>query len=124
MKGFWRLVESVIAVVILMFFVLSLSIQYMRFPEESEVRSKGYEVLRDLDRSGKLRPYVISKDFETLNSNIEIPNYNHSIRICDSGGSCVGNYPDVSNVWVSTYIISGKNTYEPREVRLYLWREE
>lgn len=121
MKGFWRTMESVFAVILLMGFLLTIGSPYFTGPADIDLSSVGYEKLKDLDSRDELRVYVASKDYGTLNSKIEIPGYNHSIGICDYGGDCVGEYPDSENVIVSTYVISGYGKYEPYEVRLYIW---
>jgi hypothetical protein len=121
MKGFWRTVESVISVILLMSFLLTLG-GFHSISREVDLSSVGYEILEELDGRDDLRVHVASKDYGTLNSKIEIPGHNHSIRICDYSGSCVGQYPDAENIIVSTYIVSGYDKYEPFEVRLYIWK--
>jgi hypothetical protein len=120
MKGFWRTVESVFAVILLVSFLLTVGGTYFT-KEETDLSSIGYEMLKELDGRGELRPYVVSGDYGTLNSKIEIPGYGHSIKICDYEGSCAGEYPDSNNIIVSTYLISGHENYEPFEVRLHIW---
>ncbi len=121
MKGFWRTVESVFAAIILVSFLLIVGNVYL-ITGETDPSSIGYEILKELDNRDELRSYVVSGDYETLNSKIEIPGHSHSIKICDYGGNCVGEYPDSNNIAVSTYVISGDDEYEPFEVRLYIYR--
>ncbi len=121
MKGFWRMVESIAAVTILMVFVLSLSIQYIREPAEPIMKIRGYEILENMDKNGNLRSYVVSDDSNGLSNAISLGGYNHSIEICDYSGTCNGTYPDAENIWLSVYYIAGENTYNPREVKLYIW---
>lgn len=120
-KGFWRTVESIFAVILLMGFLLTLGSPFFITPAETDLGSVGYEKLKDLDSRDELRVYVAGGDYGTLKSKIEIPGYSHSIDICDYEGDCVGEYPDSENVIVSTYVISGYDQYEPYEVRLYIW---
>lgn len=120
-KGFWRTFESVLAVIILILFLLAIGAKY-KFPlPELDLSKTGYEMLKDLDSKGELRSYVVNNQYDVLNSKINIENYNHSIQICNMANECYGEEPDARNVWVSTYIISGENTYDPREVRLFIW---
>lgn len=121
MKGFWRTVESAIAVIIMLTFLLTVGGVYI-VSDDTDISPIGYEKLRDLDGMGELRPYAVSWDYESINSRISIPGHNHSISICDQGGVCNGTYPDSGSVAVSTYIISGDYSYEPRELRLYIWK--
>ncbi len=121
MKGFWRMVESIAAVSILMVFMLSLSIQYIREPVEPVIKVRGYEILENMDNRGELREYTVSRNASGLSPEIEIGGYNHSVEICDSSGSCNGTYPDAENVWLSIYLVSGSEGYDPSEVKLYIW---
>ena len=120
MKGVWRTVESVFAVVILVSFLLSAGSVYFK-GDETDIGRTGYEMLKELDARGELRAHAAGNDHEAINSKIEIPGYNHSVSICDYGGKCTGEYPDSSNIVVSTYLISGYGEYGPEEVRLYIW---
>jgi len=119
-KGFWRTFESVLAVIILLFFMVALGVRYAIPTEDQDLSRIGYEILRSLDDRGELRSYVVNNQTGELESKIGIPGYNHVVQICNPGG-CYGNEAGGSNVWVSTYIISGENTYDPYEVRLLMW---
>ena len=120
-KGFWRTLESVMAVTILVFFMLAVGAKHMLPPPETGLPRIGYEILKDLDNKGELRSLVLNNQTDDLNSQIHIQGYSHTIQICDFQGVCSGNEPDARNVWVSAYIISGGNTYDPHEVRLFIW---
>lgn len=120
MKGFWRTMESVFAVIILMSFMLSLAGIYIG-TDEPDMSSAGYGMLKELDSRGDLRSYVVSGDYSGLEAKISIPGHKHTVKICDYDGNCVGEYPDSQNIVLSTYIISGDSSYEPYEVRLYIW---
>jgi len=119
-KGFWRTFESVLAVIILLFFVITLGIRYSFPPPEVDLSERGYDILRSLDNRGELRPYVVNNQTGVLESKIRIRGYNHTIQICNWGG-CFGSRPPAQNVWVSTYIISGESAYDPYEVKLFMW---
>jgi hypothetical protein len=122
MKGFWRTVESVAAVILVMSFLLILGATYFSVNIEKDMSSVGYESLRELDRSGQLRADAVSGDYDSIESGIEIRGFNHSVEICGYEGNCTGDYPDAGNVIVSSYIISGQDSYRPMEIRLYMWR--
>ncbi len=119
-KGFWRTLESVLAVVILVFFLMALGSKYTFPMPDVDLPRKGYEILRDLDNRGELRSDVVNNQSDVLNSKISINGYNHSVQICDLSG-CSGDEPNAVNVWISTYLISGDNTYDPHEVKLFIW---
>ncbi len=121
MRGFWHIVESFMAITIIITFVMIISggLIKVQTPEETEI--KAYKILKNLDEKGVLRSYAVNNDYSGLNSQIELYNYNHSIEICQSVGNCVGDKPNTENVWVGTYIISGDYIYEPRIIKLYLY---
>jgi hypothetical protein len=120
-KGFWRTFESVFAVIILIFFLLALGINYAPSAPGTDLSGRGYEILKGLDSRGELRPYAVNNQSGAIASMIRIEGYEHAVQICDFQGTCYGNEPEGTNVWVSTYIISGESAYEPREVRLFVW---
>jgi len=120
-KGFWRMMESVLAVMLIMGFLISAGSVYYAGPVETDASSDGYKMLKNLDAANELRPYAASGDYAAINSRIEMARYNHSVQICDYSGACAGDYPDAQNVAVSTYVIAGYGQYEPMEVKLYIW---
>ena len=126
MKGFWRMMESVLAVLIIMIFLTTAGGVYFSAAGTNAPSSQGYEKLKELDYRNELRPLATAKDYAAINSSIDVPGYSHSVRICDFGGNCWGNYAGSQvasgNVVVSSYIISGYDSYGPLEIRLYMWR--
>ncbi len=122
MKGFWRMIESVIAVVMLLsFLAVAGGVYFARTGGGADMASLGYEKLRQLDESNELRPYAAAGDTAAINAKIELPGYNHSISLCSPSGTCIGNYTSSRNVVVSSYLMAGNNSYDPLEVRLYIW---
>jgi hypothetical protein len=122
MKGVWRMVESVLAVMLVMGFLLTAgSVQFSRTGVE-ELVPMGFEKLRDLDVRGELRPLAATGNYTAINSLIDMPGYGHFVQVCDTGGGCAGNYTESKNVAVSAYIIAGYGSYAPLEIRLYMWR--
>jgi hypothetical protein len=126
MKGYWRTMESVLAAMIIMTFLVTAGNVYFTATGGHEPSPDGYEKLKELDDRSVLRPLAAAKDYAAINSSIDVPGYSHSVRICDFSGSCWGNYTEFQaqsrNVLVSTYIISGHGSYGPLEIRLYVWR--
>lgn len=119
MKGFWHTLEAAVGVIIILsfLFLLTSNPQY----QSEDLKTKAMELLRDADNRGILRTYAISKNWSGLNSNIRYYTYNHTIEICDFN-RCYGILPNASNVWVGSYIISGKDDYNPLLIKLYIYR--
>ncbi len=123
MRGFWYLVEALIGGIVLMAFLVTIGSVYLFSTPSPDINARAYVILHNLDRQDLLRNYTVALDYNGLNSQIDIAAYNHSIQICDTGGTCAGQAPSADNVWTGGYIISGYNSYEPYEVKLYLWED-
>ncbi len=121
MRGFWYMIEAVLAGLIIIGFLLSLANGYISTPVE-DPGLKSYSVLHELDQQDVLRGHAEDWNYSGLNSQISLFGYNHSIQICDQSGNCAGTRPVAGNVWAGNYIIAGNDIYQPRLVRLYLWR--
>lgn len=108
-------------IIIILFLVAIVSRQTSVAPGPNVIIMQGLEELRDLDKKGILRDYVIDRNNTGLDSEVQIDFFNHSISICDTGGNCNGSAPSARSIWVATYFVAGKNNYTPYEVILYLW---
>ncbi len=119
MRGFVFILESVFAGLILLGFLLYLAQGYTQAssgPEHDFGR-----VLPELDQRGLLRGYVYSGDIQGLEGEISLYGFSHSIQVCGPSGGCTGQAPRADNVWVSAYFLAGEDSYQPREVKLYVW---
>jgi hypothetical protein len=121
MKGFWRMVESIMAASLIVVFLLSLGISYTGGPIQSVIKIRGYEILENLERNSQLRQEAVAMDADAINSEISMHGYNHTVMVCAMNGTCAGTYPDSENVWTSTYLIAGYDSFDPKEVKLYIW---
>jgi len=121
MKGFWYIVEAVLAAIIIFGFLIAISVKYFAPEPVSDVSLKGYSILKSLDEQDILRNYTVNLDYNGLNSQIRLFTYNHSIQICNFSGVCNGTRPNATNLWAASYIISGDTLYEPYEIKLYLY---
>lgn len=119
MRGYVFMLESVFAGLILVGFMLYLGHAYTVSGQAYD-KDFGY-VLQELEQAGLLRGYAYSGDIPGLEGEIYIPGHSHSVQLCDMSGSCTGERPSAGNVWVSAYFLSGEGSFEPMEVRLYVW---
>lgn len=124
MKGFWHIVDAVLACIILIGFLVTLSGTIIITPENSGFNRLPYTFLKGLDEKGVLRNHTVALDTQALEDEIILYSYNHSVQICDSSNNCTGSVPSSKNIWTGTYIISGNHTYDPYTVKLYIWRLE
>ena len=123
MRGFWFMLEAVLAGVLMIGFMLVLGQLYAVPSVEGDIPAMGYSQLQQLNDRQVLRLLAASGDAVAIDSYVSVPGYKHSVQVCDPSGSCSGTMPSGMEVWISSYIVSGEDTYTPRIVRLYLWRE-
>jgi len=121
MRGFWYIIECVLAGMVIFGFLAVIGRTYISLPQPDDLSVMGYESLKSLDDRGLLRNYVVNGDYNGLNSMIDMGTYNHSIKLCNYSGTCSGPSPNTSNAWAAVYIIAGNQSYEPYEVRLFIW---
>ena len=121
MKGYWHLVDAILASLILVGFMAVIASPTISVPEPGNLNEVAYELLKGLDDQGYIRSYAASHDYNGLNSKVSFYSHNHSIQVCDYRGGCYGSRPSEKNVWVATYLVSGDSVYQPMTVRLYLW---
>ncbi len=119
MRGFWYMLEAIIAGIIIIGFLAVISQTFIN-PQQSDLSARAYDALKGLDQQGVLRPYAAAGDWGGLNSEVRIYDSNHSIMLC-THSQCVGQRPEANNVWVGNYMIAGDQTYNPVQVRLYMW---
>jgi len=120
MRGFWYMLEAVIAGIIIIGFVAVVSKSYIN-PSREDFALQAYSSLKSLDEQGILRPYAQAGDWGYLNSQVSVYGKNHTIEICGRSGNCAGQKPQGTNVWVGSYLIAGYQNYQPMQVKLYLW---
>ena len=120
-KGYWHLVDAILASLILMGFLVVVARPAISVPEPENMNEIAYGLLEGLNDQGYMRTYAASHNYTELNSKIRFYSHNHSIQICDYGGSCYGSVPSEKNVWVATYLLAGDSVYSPMTVRLFLW---
>jgi hypothetical protein len=121
MRGVWYIIESVIASIVIVGFIVAISAVYITKPYPADMGTKAFDMLDGMDNRGVLRNYTETLNRTGINSEIAVYSYNRTSQICDYAGSCAGSAPDSGNVWSGSYIVAGLSTYQPREVRLYLW---
>ncbi len=119
MRGYVFMLEAVFAGLVLIGFLLYLAQGYARVGTVPEHDFSG--ILPALDQEGLLRGHVFSGDVQGLQDEITLPGFQHSVQICAPAGACTGQVPDADNVWVSAHFLAGDDSYQPREVNLYVW---
>ena len=119
MRGFWHIVEAVLACLIMFGFLIVITRNIVVVPEKA-LDVKAYEILQDLDEQGILRGYAVNYDYQSLDAYVPIYARSHSVQICNAT-YCAGDVPSAKTIWVGSYIIAGDDSYEPRVIKLYIW---
>lgn len=120
MRGFWHIVDAVLASLIVVGFALIL-VQPM-FTTGEDPSQEVFAELQGLQQQGVLRPLAAAGDYNTINSKVKMYGYNHTVKICDYTGNCAGGTVENGRVWIGNYILAGDTEYEPMVVKLYVWR--
>ncbi|MBN2202624.1 MAG: hypothetical protein JW700_00335 [Candidatus Aenigmarchaeota archaeon] len=120
MKATMYTVEAVMGTLILLIGVISI------FPIEQSSEfvfsDHGYNCLKQLDASGDLRYYAYNSMNSELNTSLYecLPKTsNYTFKVCSSS-PCTENLPD-GNIVLSSYVMRGYLTYEPRIINLWVW---
>ncbi|MBI4175812.1 MAG: hypothetical protein HY518_01290 [Candidatus Aenigmarchaeota archaeon] len=122
MRGVWYALEAIFAGVIIISFLITLRATFLHTTSPQEIAVKGYNELRSLDEEGILRPYAVAGNVEAINNEIDIFGFGHSVQVCDYTGTCIGAAPDVADVFIATYLISGDVDFEPYVIRLFIYK--
>jgi hypothetical protein len=121
MRGIWHILEAVMASVVIVGFLVAIASVYITKPFPDEMSLDAYRMLEGMDNRGVLRNYTESLNHTAIASEITIYSYNTSAQICDYAENCTGTAPDARNVWAGAYVVAGLTSYQPREVRFYIW---
>lgn len=113
------MIEAMTAGLILVSFVAFLATTSFSAPPVDHT-ILAYRALHELDAQGQLKTAAVAGDYQAITNLVSIPSLNHTVEIC-TRSSCSGVQPDAPNIWVGTYFIAGEGTYNPREVKLYVF---
>jgi hypothetical protein len=120
-KGFEKTLEAAIAIVLIL-----VSIVFMftnKEITEPQMSATGYECLKNLDNQGLLRYYAANGLEDSLNADLKTcipPLLNYTTKICATS-TCNTVLPINKTVFLSTYLIAGDNSFNPRLVDLWVW---
>jgi len=124
MRGFWYMLESIMAGIILVSFLIVLSSHATTETYTDAMSTRGFEALSQLSQKASFRNRVYLNDIDGIINEIDVPGYYYNVSICDYSGNCNGFDPSPYNVtmWSSSYVFSGIDDYNPKVLYLYIWR--
>jgi hypothetical protein len=121
MKATVHTIEAVIGTLILIVGVMS--IYPLNESRDFYFSDEGYNCLIYLDETGLLRNYVYNDMADEMNSSLSacLPQVvGYDFKIC-SATECTTTLPTDKSVFLSSYMLSGGNNYDPRIVNLWIW---
>ena len=120
-KGFEKTLEAAIAIVLILVSIIFLFTN--KEITEPQLSATGYECLKNLDNQGMLRYYAANGLEDRLNADLKTcipPLLNYTTKICATS-TCNTVLPINKTVFLSTYLIAGDNSFNPRLVDLWVW---
>jgi hypothetical protein len=129
MKGQLFTLESLIAILMLLFIVIYLFQNPPASPEFKTInyKLKAYNGLEILEKTGELRKYVVDNDTTSIENKLKpfIPAFlNYNVTIFNETAN-VTRMPSLTNenntLSVSYLLVGDIDDYKPREVRVYIW---
>lgn len=129
MKGQLFTLESLIAILMLLFIVIYLFQNPPASPEFKRInyKLKAYNGLEILEKTGELRKYVVDNDTTSIENKLNpfIPAFlNYNVTIFNETAN-VTRMPSLTNenntLSVSYLLVGDIDDYKPREVRVYIW---
>lgn len=122
MKGVLHTLEAVIAVMIIL---LGVGFIYpLREKVELSAADVGYKCLSSLDQEGLLKYYVSNDMTSSLNNSLRnciTLGIDFNFKMCDSAVCNPDSIPDDKEIFFSSYLVSGYETYDSRLVNVWLW---
>jgi len=129
MKGQLFTLESLIAILMLLFIVIYLFQNPPASPEFKRINYKleAYNGLIILEKTGELRKHVVDNDTTSIENKLKpfIPaflNYNVTIFNETANITQMPSLTNENNTLSVSYLLAGDiDDYKPREVRVYIW---
>lgn len=120
-KGFEKTLEAAIAIVLILVSIVFLFTG--NGITEPQMSNTGYECLKNLDNQGLLRYYAVNDLEVSLSDSLKAcipPLLGYATKIC-STSACSAVLPVNKTIFLSTYLIAGDNSFNPRLVDLWVW---
>jgi len=91
---------------------------------EISFSESGYSCLNYLDQKGLLRNYVVNDMITELNNSFKncLPSLtDFKFKICSTSNCIDTTIPYNKTVYLSSYLITGENTYNKKLINLWVW---
>ncbi len=120
-KGFWHIVESVLGAMLLIGVLLVVS-RVLAPVEPTDFTDVPFLALGELADAGLLHDPVAANDTAAINALITLFTFNYTAQICDRDLFCSDGVPAAKNIWIGSRLVAGNDTYDPKIVKLAIWR--
>ncbi|OGI11726.1 hypothetical protein A3K64_00335 [Candidatus Micrarchaeota archaeon RBG_16_36_9] len=121
MKGFIKTVEAGIAIVLMLVSIVFLFVQNK--PYEPQIADLGYNCLKNMDDDGTLRYYAENNLESNIISDLRYcipPLFDYKVKVCTTS-HCISELQTDKTIFLSSYIIAGSDSFNPRLVNLWIW---
>lgn len=122
MKATLSTIEAVLGVIVI--FVGMTFIYPIRETSDVGLTTVSYKCLESLDQEGLLRYYIANSLTTDLNNSIKscLPGITRfEFSVCDSVDCNPNSIPSDKEIFVSSYLISGYETYDSKMINLWVW---
>ncbi len=122
MKATLSTIEAVLGVIVI--FVGMTFIYPIRETGDVGLTTISYKCLESLDQEGLLRYYIANSLTTDLNNSVKscLPGITRfEFSICDSVDCNPNSIPSDKEIFVSSYLISGYETYDSKMINLWVW---
>ena len=128
-KGWLRIVEATIAILLIASFLTFFYIRSNQYSQkEKEIYNLEKIILDEIANNPELREKVLEENETAIMEYVKKrkpAGFNYTIKICDIGVVC---YPSTylgEEVYSDSRIISSTlKEYEPKQLRIFMWREK
>jgi len=129
MKGQFYTLESIIAILMILFIVIFLFQNPSPSPEfkMTNYKLKAYEGLKVIEKTGELRRYVADNNATAINESLNsyIPSFLNRAVVIYNDTTNLTTKPSLSSINESisvSYFLAGDfDDYKSRDVRVYMW---
>lgn len=123
-KGFVKTLEAGIAIALILVSMIFLFNEQTK--TEAQLSDTAYSCLLYSDYNGSLRDYASRNMESELVSNLRSclpPLLNYTARICTTSYCSSSDLPENKTIFLSSYMLAGENSFEPKLINLWVWSE-
>ncbi len=135
-KGFLRIVEATLSIIIIFGAILIISSR-TDAPERKDMTKEIAPILEEIASNASLREKIIGEPTDETKEEIKRyfkdslnePSLEYGVEICEIDAPCyLSDYPDTdSDLFASERVVSASirnENFKPKKVKVFMWRDE